>query len=785
MERYNNVIQDAQGNVITTATVTVYEAGTLNLAAIKQDDEVTGLNNPFTVADINYDTNGTFWFKAADGAYDIKVVNGVDTNYIYATMLFDPVQATLLKNKLDGTVPPGATDDSNAGYAVGSFWVDTVGGEAYRCVDATPAAAVWLNTTLELSELGGMALQDPASVAITGGTLSNITSLGVIGTLALIGNMTVTGTIDGRDISVDGAKLDTIAANATPRQDWGDILGTLSNQADLQAVLNTIPAGIVSTADANAMWINALEYVGLNQADPQNRLHISEPGATSVYAQFTNLTSGHTATDGIQYGLDSAGNGYVYLRENGIVYIGTNNITRAHFEASGGLTILTPTAGIALNVSGVSNQLVINATGGATSGQSYGIKVRAGTTSADYGIVVNNYADTITHFKVDGVGNAELGISSLATTATDGFPYIPTCAGTPTGTPTTKTGKTPMVYDTTNDLLYMWTGAAWAGVGGGGGVVGINSTANADGIWINSSEQTSFGANVHDSLVHMQLASAGTVTAPANTVLTVENSTNTYITLLAGTTSTSGINFNDSSGVNGSISYNHNTNRLSLYGGGVTRFNADATGAGINVTPTGNFTIGNTGTSYIANFYHTHATTPYGIYIQYSGGAPNSGLYNFITCVDTGATRMAVYSNGNLANVTGVYGTISDETMKQDIVPAQSQWNDVKAIGLIGINYRFKADVKNEGDNAKTLLGWSAQKVEKICPGLVMTTDMHVPGKKPGTFKKDKNGNEVFVQKKAIRSSVLFTKAVMALAEAMERIEKLEEMVADLKLQLN
>jgi hypothetical protein len=57
-------------------------------------------------------------------------------------------------------------------------------------------------------------------------------------------------------------------------------------------------------------------------------------------------------------------------------------------------------------------------------------------------------------FRISQNGNVVLGRQlALATTATDGFTYIPTCAGTPTGTPTAYTGKVPMVYDTTNSII--------------------------------------------------------------------------------------------------------------------------------------------------------------------------------------------------------------------------------------------------------------------------------------------------------------------------------------------
>jgi len=60
-------------------------------------------------------------------------------------------------------------------------------------------------------------------------------------------------------------------------------------------------------------------------------------------------------------------------------------------------------------------------------------------------------------------GNVELGLSgaALATNATHGFASIPSCAGTPTGAPTSTTGAVPLVVDTTNNKLYGYYGGAW------------------------------------------------------------------------------------------------------------------------------------------------------------------------------------------------------------------------------------------------------------------------------------------------------------------------------------
>lgn len=53
--------------------------------------------------------------------------------------------------------------------------------------------------------------------------------------------------------------------------------------------------------------------------------------------------------------------------------------------------------------------------------------------------------------------------AALATTATGGFPYIPSCAGVPTGVPAARTGMVPLVYDSTDNKLYVYNGG-WKAV---------------------------------------------------------------------------------------------------------------------------------------------------------------------------------------------------------------------------------------------------------------------------------------------------------------------------------
>jgi hypothetical protein len=67
--------------------------------------------------------------------------------------------------------------------------------------------------------------------------------------------------------------------------------------------------------------------------------------------------------------------------------------------------------------------------------------------------------------RIDANGNIICGTAAIATNATNGFLYVPGCAGTPTGTPTTVTGRSPIVVDTTNNKLYFYSGGQWRDAG--------------------------------------------------------------------------------------------------------------------------------------------------------------------------------------------------------------------------------------------------------------------------------------------------------------------------------
>jgi hypothetical protein len=92
-------------------------------------------------------------------------------------------------------------------------------------------------------------------------------------------------------------------------------------------------------------------------------------------------------------------------------------------------------------------------------------------------------------------GNIIVGSGALATSATDGFLYVTGAPGVPNGTPTSFTGRSPLVVDTTNGVLYFYTGSSWKSAGGGGSgtVTSVDVSGGTTGLTTSGGPVTSSG----------------------------------------------------------------------------------------------------------------------------------------------------------------------------------------------------------------------------------------------------------------------------------------------------
>jgi hypothetical protein len=121
--------------------------------------------------------------------------------------------------------------------------------------------------------------------------------------------------------------------------------------------------------------------------------------------------------------------------------------------------------------------------------------------------------------------------------------------------------------------------------------------------------------------------------------------------------------------------------------------------------------------------------------------------------------------DGDAQNTNNSYGALSDSKLKENIVDANSQWDDIKAVQVR--NYNFKAETNYP---THTQIGVVAQELETVSPGLVKDN-----------VDEDADGNDLGTVTKSVSYSVLYMKALKALQEAMTRIETLETKVAALE----
>jgi hypothetical protein len=82
----------------------------------------------------------------------------------------------------------------------------------------------------------------------------------------------------------------------------------------------------------------------------------------------------------------------------------TGGNSRLTIGGTGAVVISAPTSGVGLTVNGAANSNSLSIIGSSTSGQSLGLRIAAGTTSADFGIFCTNQSGSAGFFEVNGAG---------------------------------------------------------------------------------------------------------------------------------------------------------------------------------------------------------------------------------------------------------------------------------------------------------------------------------------------------------------------------------------------
>ena len=281
-----------------------------------------------------------------------------------------------------------------------------------------------------------------------------------------------------------------------------------------------------------------------------------------------------------------------------------------------------------------------------------------------------------------------------------------------------------IVYDVANDAMAVSTGGdERIRTGPGGLAIGATSVAT-----------NSYGDITDDG---------------AGLVLGTGSATNAGIQLRTGPSGNCNIYMGDNSGTStgrfaGHIVYSNSSNAMQIGTNSSTRFQIANNGS----------TTMRTDSGHGAGVFKTSisAGTSYNlIQAQHSSSSLSNGTQCFF-----------MTTNGNMYNTNNSYNGTSDSKLKENIVDATSQWDDIKALQVRKYNMI--------GDDT-VQLGVVAQELETAGMGGLVTTRAD----------RDADGVDLGTTTKSVKYSVLYMKAVKALQEAMNRIETLETKVAALE----
>lgn len=310
-----------------------------------------------------------------------------------------------------GTIGAGSTVTNQYGYFANSNLTGATNNYGFYSNIAAPTS-------------GGSTASNVASVSSTGTTVTVNTSAAH----GLSNNQTVTISLTANATALVSGVTCTILAVGTT--DF-TLIGASSNTV-----------GVSFTATGAGVGSGT---VTLNQQNSGKTITVVNTTqftyTASSSATFTLITASGTVTPTKRYNFYANGTADNYFA--GAVGIGvvpstfsfqvqaSNNTTVAAFGNSGGTTAFV----ILRNSVATGNQ------------------IRFGAESSD----LTFYTSTTEKLRVSSTGN--IYGTSGTTSMTDGFFYIPSAAGAPSGVPTAVSGRVPMYYDTTNNNFYVYNGA--------------------------------------------------------------------------------------------------------------------------------------------------------------------------------------------------------------------------------------------------------------------------------------------------------------------------------------
>jgi len=178
----------------------------------------------------------------------------------------DATTSAVLQNNWTATIAPAITDDSGAGYAVGSEWIDVTADKSYKLVDASVGAAVWIETTggggggAFLPLAGGTMV---GNIEIGANKITNSTSYLAV-SLGGFGHVNGAYTIGGNGVNGHFSwfdSLNSIDSKINVKTITDSRVWTMPDQTGTVALVTDIPAPSLINTAVTTTFVNPNETI--------------------------------------------------------------------------------------------------------------------------------------------------------------------------------------------------------------------------------------------------------------------------------------------------------------------------------------------------------------------------------------------------------------------------------------------------------------------------------------------------------------------------------------------